>query len=150
LLTWTGNVTSLELESTLSGPLGTPGSFVQRQLLYQCTTAKADIERTFFHTSQFLDAPTVTKMLSCMVAIVRQGLMLPTSVDASKTEMTTSSHGDVHVDPDHTAQAEDEDEAEAQPTIQEIDAVLLLQWALEMLRANHTRLSQLWKAVEGI
>ena len=148
-ITYNGNITSLALEDALGGPLGTLGTFKLRQHLYRCCIKKSKVETTLFHSTVFYSQSSLETIFQAMVEVILHIIRLPHQVSASSfTTPTSGQSGRMYDSP--SAPTSDGSTKLQEKSLFEIDAVLLLQWILEILKCNKVRLLQLWSPVQGM
>lgn len=148
-ITYDGNITSLALEDALGGPLGTLGTFRLRQHLYRCCVKKSKIEAALLQSTVFYPHIALENVLWAVVEVILQIIRLPHEISASsfstplsgQSQQSNTSSSSIKTEISGTHKGK---------SFFEIDAVLLMEWILEIFRCNKSRIPQLWKPVQGM
>jgi hypothetical protein len=132
-VSWDGNTISVDLEDS-SGHV-----FASRRSLYQYSLAKTKIDGSLFQGSPFSSLTSIDTSLGAIFSLIETGLKFYPTLDNLSGTVTSNSKSTVVLNAEGNVDI-----------LEEIDAVLLLQWAHNILTANSNRVGQVWHCVHGI
>lgn len=143
-MTYDGNLTSIALEDALGGPLGTLGTFKLRQHMYRCCIRKSKVEATLFHNTAFYSPSSLDTIFRAIIEVILQIIRLPHQLSVQSFTTPPSGQSD-HIQESPPGPMRDA----SMKSLLEIDAVVLLQWMLEILTCNKARILQVWTPIQG-